>query len=331
MKETQAQNSNFKIYISYLQSDSAGHAGRLSDHLNRHFRNQNIVYDVNGIDVHTDWHSVIENQLNETQVTLIVIGRQWIDQINQNLSQQETDIVRFEVYNAVHRGGIIIPVLVHDAQMPSKEHLPTELQDLHQYEPFSIDDKTFARDVTRLARRIQASLGGQNSNEYSLPQYVIDLMLDYVDIRPDDTLYDPASGTGELLLSAYNRVRDMNNQLTRQTEFTGNFYGRNLNPETVEISRNRFRENRLNSQNIVQGNSLLQDQQGRLPRQFDVIITNTPFGNNASMRERRGFEYPSRYTEALFLQHAMQSLKQGGRCAMVLPIAFWIRSGKCDT
>lgn len=55
------------------------------------------------------------------------------------------------------------------------------------------------------------------------------------------------------------------------------------------------------------------------PGQFEVIVTNPPFGGKAGTDAQSRFAYKSRATEVLFLQDVMETLKTGGRCAIVLP------------
>ena len=55
------------------------------------------------------------------------------------------------------------------------------------------------------------------------------------------------------------------------------------------------------------------------PGQFDVIVTNPPFGGKEGEDAQTRFAFKSRATEVLFLQDVMETLKPGGRCAIVLP------------
>ena len=50
-----------------------------------------------------------------------------------------------------------------------------------------------------------------------------------------------------------------------------------------------------------------------------MILTNPPFGGKEGEDAQTRFAYKSRATEVLFLQDVMESLKPGGRCAIVLP------------
>ena len=74
----------------------------------------------------------------------------------------------------------------------------------------------------------------------------------------------------------------------------------------------------IDQPNIWHGNALTGDVvyngmfQGA-PDQFDVILTNPPFGGKESAGAQTNFDYRTSATQVLFLQHFTKSLKRGGR------------------
>lgn len=60
--------------------------------------------------------------------------------------------------------------------------------------------------------------------------------------------------------------------------------------------------------------------------QFDVILTNPPFGGKEGKHIQQNFPVQSRATELLFLEHIMKKLKMNGRCGMVVPEGTLFRS-----
>jgi len=54
------------------------------------------------------------------------------------------------------------------------------------------------------------------------------------------------------------------------------------------------------------------------PPNFDVILTNPPFGGKEGKEAQTNFAYKTGSTQILFLQHIIDSLKHGGRCAIVI-------------
>jgi type I restriction enzyme M protein len=55
-----------------------------------------------------------------------------------------------------------------------------------------------------------------------------------------------------------------------------------------------------------------------VPNQFDVVLTNPPFGGKEGKEAQSAFAYKTRATQILFLQHVVDNLKKGGRCGMVV-------------
>lgn len=55
-----------------------------------------------------------------------------------------------------------------------------------------------------------------------------------------------------------------------------------------------------------------------MPGQFNVILTNPPFGGKEGKEARTSFAYKTGATQVLFLQHVMDKLANGGRCGIVL-------------
>jgi len=54
------------------------------------------------------------------------------------------------------------------------------------------------------------------------------------------------------------------------------------------------------------------------PALYDVILTNPPFGSKEGKEAQTQFAYKTSSTQVLFLQHIIDSLKEGGRCGMVI-------------
>jgi type I restriction enzyme M protein len=54
------------------------------------------------------------------------------------------------------------------------------------------------------------------------------------------------------------------------------------------------------------------------PSQYDVVLTNPPFGGKEGKEAQTKFAYKTGATQILFLQHVMDSLKAGGRCGIVM-------------
>ncbi|WP_148051346.1 HsdM family class I SAM-dependent methyltransferase, partial [Pseudomonas chlororaphis] len=65
-----------------------------------------------------------------------------------------------------------------------------------------------------------------------------------------------------------------------------------------------------------------------VPHQFDVVLTNPPFGGKESKKAQDRFAFKSGSTQLLFLQHIIESLKPGGRCGMVVDEGLLFRTNE---
>ena len=89
----------------------------------------------------------------------------------------------------------------------------------------------------------------------------------------------------------------------------------------------------IDKPNLWHGNTLTgQEIYGGLfegaPQLFDVVLTNPPFGGKEGKEAQTNFDYKTSSTQALFLQHVIRSLKDGGRCGIVLDEGLLFRTNQ---
>jgi TIR domain len=117
-----------RIYISYRRTDTAAYAGRLFDHLSRHFGRGFVFMDIQGgITPGQDFAQVINAALDTCDVALVLIGKHWATSTgpNDNLRLDDpNDWVRVETAAALRRNVLVIPVLVEGARLPDPASLP---------------------------------------------------------------------------------------------------------------------------------------------------------------------------------------------------------------
>lgn len=64
------------------------------------------------------------------------------------------------------------------------------------------------------------------------------------------------------------------------------------------------------------------------PQAFDVILTNPPFGGKEGKEAQTNFDYKTGATQVLFLQHVLRSLRDGGRCGIVVDEGLLFRTNE---
>jgi tetratricopeptide (TPR) repeat protein len=147
------------LFISYRRADSAGHVGRLHDHLREipAFRAGGIFLDTDSIKGGADFVKAMDCAVRFADVMLVVIGRDWVSirARGQRRIDHPEDPVRREIRRACKESVPIVPVLVRGATMPSAEDLPSAIVRLTKRNAIEVSDTRFTHDVERLVYAIQ--------------------------------------------------------------------------------------------------------------------------------------------------------------------------------
>jgi hypothetical protein len=140
-----------KVFVSYRRSDTRDFAGRFADRLKRYPQVSDVFMDIDAIAPGADFERGIADAVSRCDVFFAVIGPQWLGSDPQaSRILDEKDFVRRELQMALATGRKVVPVLVNDAEMPSVEALPSEIQSLPRINAFTIGHVSFDRDVAAL-------------------------------------------------------------------------------------------------------------------------------------------------------------------------------------
>lgn len=101
------------------------------------------------------------------------------------------------------------------------------------------------------------------------------------------------------------------------------FYGREKENLIFPIALANLVLHGIDQPNLWHGNTLTGNETyGGLfesaPSEFDLVLTNPPFGGKEGKEAQTRFAYKTGATQVLFLQHVIDSLRCGGRCGIVL-------------
>jgi hypothetical protein len=146
------------IFISYRRDDSAGHAGRLLDHLSRVFGADGVFMDVDDIRRGDTFADTLTERLRQADVLLAVIGKRWLtltDAAGVRRLDNPDDWVRNEVSAGLSAGSLVIPVLVGGATLPATAELPEDLRALAARQMAEVRDGSWNDDVARLCKDIK--------------------------------------------------------------------------------------------------------------------------------------------------------------------------------
>ena len=153
------------VFISYRREDSQGEALHLFNDLKERFGIDRIFMDITGIDPGKDFRKVIENAVTTCDVLIVMIGKKWIDAVDEEGKRRledPKDLVRIETTAALHRDVPVIPVLVQGAGMPRSEQLPAEIEALAWRNAFELRHNRWSVDVAELVTVLRKIVPGSS-------------------------------------------------------------------------------------------------------------------------------------------------------------------------
>jgi len=178
-----------------------------------------------------------------------------------------------------------------------------------------------------------ADLTNKKAGEFYTPRSVVHLLGLILDPHEGETIYDPACGTGGMLLECVNHLKDQNEDYR-----TLKLYGQEKNLTSSSIARMNMFLHGIEDFQIFRGDTL------RNPaffeadglKTFDCVIANPPFSlkewgaenwaNDPFGRNIAGVP-PQGNGDMAWVQHMIKSMNSTGRMTVVLPHGALFRKG----
>lgn len=232
--------------------------------------------------------------------------------------------------HATARQKVISEIMsgVEKTKIDTEKNLLDVLDKVHDITNAGIDP-THVFTLSQVYEGLLLKMGekGSDAGQFFTPREVIRAMVRVLDPKTGETVYDPCCGTGGFLAQAYEHMKpragsrasaDAVETLKQRT-----FYGREKENLIYPIGLANLILHGIDRPNIWHGNTLTGDEvYGGLflgaPSQFDVILTNPPFGGKEDAGAQTNFDYRTSATQVLFVQHFIRMLKAGGRCGTVI-------------
>lgn len=178
--------------------------------------------------------------------------------------------------------------------------------------------------------------------QFFTPEPVIDFCVEMMQPKPNETIIDPACGSGGFLMSALKYLQKNNEDLNTKKIVSKNLFGLDINKSIARIAKMKLLLEANGKTNVLCTNSLEDLDSLKLTLShtegFDLILANPPFGakitNTTTLSKfDLGYKwssynnefhktksvYPNQNAEILFIERCLQLLKEGGRMAIVLP------------
>lgn len=195
---------------------------------------------------------------------------------------------------------------------------------LKEVSDFSYDN---SEDLGNAFEYLLSIMGSQgDAGQFRTPRHIIDMMVEIVDPKKNETILDPACGTAGFLISAYrhilaqNKDEDGKSTLTAddRKRLTKNFAGYDISPDMVRLSRVNMYLHHFTKPKISEYDTLTSEE--KWDDCYDVILANPPF-----MTPKGGIMPHSRYrvkakrSEVLFVDYIAEHLNPTGRAAIIVP------------
>lgn len=278
--------------------------------------------------------------LSENHSFVIPVGCHWsnVRNASSNIGKAIVDaMVGIERANPETLSGLFSSF--DDASWTDKGKLTDErLKDLiEHFSSKKFGNKNYSADVMGDAYEYLikkfADMQKKNAGEFYTPREIVKLMVRLLDPKPGETVYDPACGTGGMLIEA---IRHADNSKLSY----GKIYGQEVNLGTSAIARMNLFLHGAQDFHVAQGDTLRNPvfhEAGKLMT-FDCVIANPPFSLKnwgadqfaSDVYGRNVWGAPTdKSADFAWVQHMVCSMDEDdGRCAVVLPQGALFHGGK---
>jgi type I restriction enzyme M protein len=166
---------------------------------------------------------------------------------------------------------------------------------------------------------------GRNGGEYYTPRPLIRAMVQVLDPKIGQTIYDGAVGSAGFLCEAFDYLSKNKTLKTAdlKTLQESTFYGKEKKSLAYVIAIMNMILHGIEAPNIIHTNTLtenLADVQDK--DRYDIVLANPPFGGKERKEVQDNFNIKTGETAFLFLQHFLKMLRPGGRAAIVIKNTF---------
>ncbi|MFZ2235992.1 MAG: N-6 DNA methylase [Dokdonella sp.] len=227
---------------------------------------------------------------------------------------------------------------VERVRVDDEANLRDILDRVHEISIDHVDDTHFFT-LSQVYEDLLLKMGEKNSDggQFFTPREVIRAMVHTVNPALGQTVYDPCCGTGGFLAVAYEHMARQLGRAPASTDLEKlkhqSFFGREKENLVFPIALANLVLHGIDQPNLWHGNSLTRRATyaalfDHAPAQFDVILTNPPFGGKEGKDAQKNFAFETGATQVLFVQDILAELAPSGTCALVLDEGLLFRTNE---
>lgn len=187
-----------------------------------------------------------------------------------------------------------------------------------------LDILTFDQDLAKsydslVVKMINESI---SSGAFHTPTPLVSALVKVIDPLPNQTIYDPALGTGRFLIEA---EKNIHKNIKNDFNQSGTVTGQDISPFACLVGSLNLLLNNIDIGRINLGDSLLNNDNSV----YDIVLSGIPFGkvSNIDLYEYEYYGYSSNL-EAMFLKHSMRKLALNGKAALIVPEGLLFNSSR---
>lgn len=166
---------------------------------------------------------------------------------------------------------------------------------------------------------------GRNGGEYYTPRPLIRAIVQVVQPKIGERIYDGACGSAGFLCESFDYIKSKKNLTTKdlKTLQERTFYGKEKKSLAYVIAIMNMILHGIDAPSVIHTNTLTENLADIQEKdRYDVVMANPPFGGKERNEVQQNFPIRTGETAFLFLQHFIKILKAGGRGGIVIKNTF---------
>ena len=166
---------------------------------------------------------------------------------------------------------------------------------------------------------------GRDGGSYYTPRPLIRAIVQVVNPKLGETVYDGAVGSAGFLCEAFDYLKAKKGLTTSQAKMLQEktLFGKEKDKLAYVIAIMNMILHGIEAPNIIHTNTLTENLADIQERdRYDIVLANPPFGAKERPEVQQNFTIRTSETAFLFLQHFVKILKAGGRAGIVIKNTF---------
>ncbi len=220
--------------------------------------------------------------------------------------------------------------------LKTSKHLPPLFQAIFKdaYLPFRADDTIalFLNEINKFNYDNSETLGNAfeyllsimgaqgDAGQFRTPRHIIKFIVDVVQPKKDEIIFDPACGTAGFLIEAYKYIKNNEELSSKDKQNLGtNIIGIDIDPTMAKLSRVNLYLHGFKTPKITENDTLTNESLWQA-KKYNCILANPPFMTpKGGIQPHEKFTVQAKRSEVLFVGFIAEHLRLEGRAGIIVP------------